>query len=119
MAEEVRQVPIQDTGGGGATTAAPGAGSQFVGVTPSQAGLYRVEVLIALTGTAETALANARLKSLGATLISGLPTLSGQVIRLTFDRVNCDGTNPIQLVAQSAATAGSVYNGTILYSRIQ
>lgn len=117
MPEDVRQVPLDNTSGGGASTSAPGAGSQFVGVTPP-AGLYRVYVTYQLTGTAETQLANIRLKTKGATLISGLPSISAFVWSHTFDRVEADGTNPIQLVCVSAATGSSVYTGSIICNRI-
>lgn len=119
MAKQVRNTPVGSTGGAGATTAAPGIGVQFAGATPVEAGYYDVEVVYILTGTTETALANVRLKSMNATLISGLPSITGQLVRLRFPKVQADGTNPISLVAVAAAIASSVYTGAIVYTRVE
>lgn len=117
MPEDVRQVPITNSSGAGATAGAPTSGTAFVAVTPL-AGIYRAYFVWTLTGTTETTLNNVRIKTKGANLMSGLPAITGQVITLIVDRIEADGTNAISLCANAASTAGSVYTGCIVLSQI-
>lgn len=117
MAKQVSAIPSGYTSGAGGSVSAPTAGTQVAGITPP-AGDYEVEVTWVLTGTAETQPANLRLKSMNANLITPLPSVTGQMVRHRFARVQCDGTNPLQLVAIANATAGAVYSAVVSASKI-
>jgi hypothetical protein len=108
---------IDNTLGQGQTAAAPGASATLAAVTIVDAGVYRVDVTIALTATAETALMNLRLRQSGTILVTPLPSLSGLVIQLRFPRVPViAGALFLQTIA--AAAAGSIYNTVISATRI-
>jgi hypothetical protein len=104
-----------------ASTAAPGAGAVVASIAAPPPGVYKVKLLIVLTGTAETALANLRLRENGATVATALPSLSaaaGPVI-LEFDRVEVnEGGGNLDVIAIAAATAGSVYNVVLQATRV-
>jgi hypothetical protein len=109
---------IADSFGGGNSVSAPGAGSSFTSIAAPPAGIYSIEFAYALSGTAETALANGQLRCNGATLLA-LPTISASGwVRGKVDRITLDGTNPVQLRAAANSTGGSVYSGLIVLTRI-
>lgn len=113
-------IPADETGGAGATSAAPGAGSAVVNVTVPPAGEYKLVCTYAITGTTETSLANLRLKWNNTIKITGLPTVtSAGFFTVVVERATIDGTNNIRLEAVAASTAGSVYTGAITYTRLK
>lgn len=105
---------------GTGSAAAPGAGAVVADVTVP-VGVYRVLVKIELTGTAEVALRNLRLRQNGVAVaaVEDLPTLSGTPIELTIPELTATGTGVIDVIAIAAATAGSIYNVQITADRIR
>ena len=114
------RLPLEETGGAGASSTSTGAGSAVVNVTaPTTPGTYKIVCTYAVTGTAETALANLRLKWNNVIKISGLPTLtSSGFYTVCVERADLDGVNNIRLEAVAAATTGAIYTGSITYTRI-
>lgn len=107
------------TNSGSAT--APGAGAAIATITAPPAGVYKVNVTIVLSGTAETALTNLRLRENAATIATALPSLSAAAgpVNLCFDRVEVnDGGGNLDVIAIAAATAGSVYSVVLQATRI-
>lgn len=105
--------PIGSVSGGGGSVSAPSSGTAFVAVTPA-AGVYTVDAWYFFSGTAETLVNNCKLKTGGANLITGLPSLSTLgLIRLRFERVVADGVNPISLCTTATPTAGAIYTGLL------
>lgn len=105
-----------------ATAAAPGATTAVAALAGLVVGgVYRVTGVVALTGTAETALINLRLRSNGAAVPGGgiLPSLSGLVVPFSFDRVTVLTGGALDVATQAAATAGSVYTVQLLATRIE
>ena len=104
---------------GSGSVTAPGAGATLAGTaTDTDGGLYDVEILIALTGTAETQLRNIRLFA-GATLAAdNLPSISALGWMSIKLRVELDPASSFGLVAIAAATAGAVYNVVLLATPI-
>lgn len=107
------------------SASAPGAGADVAQIADVPSGIYEVEVIIALTGTAETSLRNLRLREGGRTIADNLPTLSGLGgpihIKLPRVEVNPDAADDLvdlDVIAIAAATAGAVYNVVILATRI-
>ena len=101
-----------------ASAAAPGAGVVVAAITAPPAGIYDVEVHLALTGTAETALQNLRLRE-NATNLHVLPSLSASVLRLRFARVEVNnGGGNLDVQAIAAATVGSIYNVVLVATRV-
>jgi hypothetical protein len=97
---------------------APGAGVAIATITAPPPGVYEVRVYATLTGTAETALQNLRLRENGATLYT-LPSLSTFALAWVFPRVEVnEGGGNLDLIAVAAATAGAIYNATLIATRI-
>ena len=120
-------VPAGQTAIKGATVAAPSAGATIVNLNAGAvqapqvygpAGIYRIAGLIALTGTAETALANVRLQWNNTSQTSSLLSLSGQAVPFLIERADLDGVNVVALIAVANATAGSIYNAILSATRI-
>ena len=111
--------------GGGA--AAPGAGSAFVSYAGNAlaAGRHRITVLYSISGASETASngANVRLSdaSGGFTAID-LPSNNGGTSGVAYGpftfEVTVASTNTVKLTAIAAATASTVYAGTMVAKRI-
>jgi hypothetical protein len=101
------------------TVTAPGVGATVASIAAPPDGLYDVAVKILLTGTAETALKNLRLRENGNT-IADLPTLSSAgdwtEVCLKNVEVNQGGGN-LDVIAIAAATAGAIYNVAIEATR--
>lgn len=110
---------LQDTLTAYGTVSAPGAGvsiAAFDGGTWAKppAGTYRVQIMVANLGTAETAatgLANFQLIN-GAVTISRFPT-SAAPVRYEIERVTMSGSSSLKIAANVAAIAGSIYIATI------
>lgn len=101
---------------GASSTTAPGAtttvSNNAAGVS---GGIYRLDITINLSGTAETQLANLRLRSNGSN-IATLASLPGSN-RYQVERVTSLGGNfDIQTI--SAATAGAIYTVFFTATRI-
>lgn len=97
---------------------APGAGSAFCTLSAPPAGTYKIKFAWALAGTAETALANVRVKLNGTNYLTPMMSLSGTGrMETVLENVTLDGLNAVQLVAVAAATAGAVYLGEIVAIR--
>lgn len=104
-----------------AATTTPGAGAVLASIAAPPAGVYRVQVTIVLSGTAETALANLRLRENGATVADALPSLSAAAgpLTLTFDRVEVnEGGGNLDVIAIAAATAGAIYSVVLQATRV-
>jgi hypothetical protein len=97
---------------------APGVNGVIASIVAPPEGVYEVAVHIALTGTAETALANLSLRE-NATSVANLPSLStfAQRIEIPQVEVNAGGGN-LNVVAIAAATAGAIYNVTLVATRV-
>lgn len=102
---------------GSSSAAAPTALAVLAAITAPPAGVYRVRATIALTGTAETALQNVRLRS-NAVVVSAAPSLSGVILTLDFPRVTVTAGN-IDLQAIAGAVAGSIYNTVLVATRVE
>jgi hypothetical protein len=97
---------------------APGAGAAIASIAALPPGVYEVRVHATLTGTAETALQNLRLRENGNTLYT-LPSLSTFALTWIFPRVEVnEGGGNLDLIAIAAATAGAIYNATLIATRI-
>jgi hypothetical protein len=101
-----------------ASSVAPGAAAVVASIAAPPAGIYDVEVHLALTGTAETALSNLRLRE-NATNLYVLPSLSAVSLRLRFPRVEVNnGGGNLDVQAIAAAAGGSIYNVVLIATRI-
>lgn len=104
------------------TTSAPGAAATILSVTGlTVGGVYKLEIVIALTGTAETSLANLRLRTNSASIAGGgiLPTISGSIVTLQFARVPVGADGKMEILSQGAATAGSIYTLRLAATRVE
>ena len=108
---------IADSIGAALSVAAPTAGTNVGFLTVVSGVTYRVRVTVALTGTAETALANCSFKQNGVT-VSSLPSLTGQAIPFEFPRVTTTGTSLV-VTAIANAVAGSIYTTHISATRVE
>jgi hypothetical protein len=97
---------------------APGVTGVIASIAAPPEGVYEVVVHVALTGTAETALTNLRLRE-NATVRRGPAFLSTIAMRIVIPQVevNAGGGN-LDVVAIAAATAGAIYNVTLIATRI-
>lgn len=103
-----------------ATVSAPGAGAVVAQIVAPPDGLYDVTVKVFLSGTAETALNNLRLRENGNTVFSGLPsiTVATDWLELKFANVEVNqGGGNLDVIAIAAATAGSVYSVVLIADR--
>lgn len=116
-------VPVADTIGAGGSVTSPAGNGAIANLTlpappAGQTAKYRCKAHLALTGTAETTLANALLKFAGTQFISNIPTLTGAgFIEIEFF-VTITATGALILAATSAAVAGAIYTGHIVATRI-
>ena len=99
-------------------TTAPGAGATLAATgTFAEGGLFDIEVLVLLTGTAETAVANVRLFS-GAAAVATFPSISGAGwTSIKLRNVEVDPGTALGLTAIAAATGGAIYTTAIIASR--
>lgn len=105
-----------DTVGNSQSSAAPGAGTGMCTVTVTAGGTYRLEITVNLSGTAETQLANLRLRD-NTTNLFTLPSLQGTA-KYAVERVaNAGGNFNVQVIA--AATAGSIYTIGMTATRVE
>jgi hypothetical protein len=103
------------------TAAAPGAGTAFVSVANVPAGWYSIRVLFTITGAVETAAKNVRLSMTTGGTITDFPSGAGvnAVYSFTVDAtLVANNLDTIKLTAIAAATASTVYTGTISLYRI-
>lgn len=114
----VDQGGIDDTLIGQGTQAAPTANTVIASITAPPPGVYRVVVELTLTGTAETATANARLRQ-NTVAVTSLPTIStvGATPPIVIQRLTVTGGN-IDVQAIAGATAGSIYTAVISATRV-
>jgi hypothetical protein len=120
FAEVVHATPaVADSLMAGNSAAAPGAIGTIVSLAAPPAGVYDVSFGYFLSGTTEAALGNVRLRKQGVSLCGTLPSITGAPpVTDDVKRVTLDGTQTLNLVAIVAATAGSVYNGWIIATRV-
>lgn len=110
---------IEDTKGITVTAAAPGATTTVTTLSGlTTLGVYRVRVVVALTGTAETAPVNLVFRQ-SAVQIIFLPTISGQIVTCEFPRVTLTTGTTMDARTIAAATAGSVYTVQICATRVE
>jgi hypothetical protein len=106
-----------------ASVTAPGAGADVVQIANVPSGTYKVRALITLTGTAETALANLRLRE-GGNTIGDMPSLSASAgpVEICLDQIevnpDADDAVDVDIIAIAAATAGAVYTIHLALTRI-
>lgn len=114
----VDQGGIDDTLVGSGTAAAPTANTVIAVITAPPPGVYKVTVELTLTGTAETATANARLRQ-NTVAVATVPTIPGigATPPTVLPRVTVTGGN-IDVQAIAGATAGSVYTAVITATRV-
>lgn len=114
----VDQGGIDDSLIGSGTAAAPTANTVIAAITAPPPGVYRVTVELTLTGTAETATANARLRQ-NTVAVATLPTVPGigATPPIVLPRVTVTGGN-IDVQAIAGATAGSIYTAVITATRV-
>lgn len=111
---------VEDTVGITSSAAAPGAGAVVATVTPNTVspGVYSARIYIELSGTAETQLANLRLRN-GAVNKIILPSTPGPAASpVEIDRIVVQANTAVDVAAIAAATAGSIYTVTLLLTRI-
>lgn len=109
-----------DTTGNAASAAAPGVGVVVATVTPDAVldGIYSARIIAELSGTAETQLANLRLRVGGVNKFP-LPSTPGPAPTvIEIDRLTVRAGQAVDVQAIAAATAGSIYTVTILLTRI-
>lgn len=112
---------VDDTLGDTRTTAAPAAFTVLAGLTGLPAGIYSARVIMQLTGTAEVALVNARLRHIVnavTTKFTTLPTISGLQLTLDFDRIQVSEGASVDVANVAIATGGSIYTVTLLLTRL-
>lgn len=109
-----------------ATAAAPTAGTAITTLAAPAAGNYKIQVWIAVSGTATTAAAdsnNVNLKAGATTVAPLLPYNCSTAGNLTnpgpFEYYRTlDGSTNLTINVIANATAGTVYSGTILATRV-
>jgi hypothetical protein len=100
------------------TVTAPGVNGVIASIVAPPEGVYEVVVHIALTGTAETALTNLSLRE-NAQSVATLPSLSTIAMRIVIPQIEVNpGGGNLNVVAVAAATAGAIYNVTLIATRI-
>jgi hypothetical protein len=101
-----------------ASVVAPGAGAVIASIAAPPEGVYEVTVRVVLTGTAETALVNCRLRE-NTNTVANILTLTGIATVPTYNQVevNAGGGN-LDVIAIAAATGGAIYNVAIQATRI-
>lgn len=110
---------IADTSGVEASTTAPALNASLAALPAGVVGgTYRLNGLIVLTATAETALRNASLRMNGVEIMR-LPTLTGIVVPFTVERVTLAGNGIIDVIAVAAGVAGSIYNVLLTATRVE
>lgn len=104
------------------TAAAPGAGSAFVSLAGVPPGTYRVSVLYGVSGAAEPQAKNVRLSLAAGGSIADLPSGMGVAAVMPFEIGGVHVSNPagdtLRLTAIGAATASTVYTGSLSVQRI-
>lgn len=120
-------VVFGDTVSKGGGAAAPGAGTAFVSFAANAlaAGRHRITVMYSISGASEVASAGANVRlsdaSAGFTSID-LPSNTGGTAGVAFGpftfELSVGATNTVKLTAVAAATASTVYAGTMVAKRI-
>ena len=106
---------------GTGSTTSPGAGAVLASISAPAAGTYDVTVMAMLTGTAETALRNLRLRENTTTVADALPSLSsaGDWTTIEFPRVEVnEGGGNLDVIAIAAGVVGAIYNIVLLATRV-
>lgn len=103
------------TGSGSGTTVT--AGSAFVTVASVPAGYYKAEVILVVSGTAETLPLNIRLNRATDGAVIDLPSLPGSY-RFTVDAFRVSASQSVQLRAVALSTTGAIYSGSLSLTRI-
>ena len=112
-------VPVADTLSIGGSVAAPGLGVLFVSLAAPPAGVYRIEITFVITGAVETNALNVRLQYNGSgkgDFASGAGVAA--ILTYVIERATLDGASVVKLTTVAAATAATVYTGTISATRI-
>lgn len=112
-------VGIADTLATSGSLTSPAAFTAVTFLAAPPPGVYQVVALITLTGTNAAELLNLRLRQNGITVVPFLPTLSGAgLIRMEFPRITVTGGN-LNVETIGAGTPGSIYNVTLMATRIE
>jgi len=108
-----------DSLGNAGSVTAPGAGSGVTTLAAPPAGVYDVTFAFFLSGTAETALANVRVRKGTTNIVNTLPSITGAAaVVVRCPRVTLDGASALSIQSIAAATAGAVYSGWIIATRV-
>lgn len=110
---------VADTFGSSASLVAPGAGISIVSLLPDPVndGVYSARIIIELSGSAEAALANLRLRVNGVNRVV-LPTTPGPAPTvIEIDRLTVRALQAVDVQVIAAAAAGAVYTVTMLLTR--
>ena len=97
------------------SNAAPAANAVQAAISSPTPGTYKVVATVSLTGTAETQLANLRLRV--TTVSQGAVATIVGTTQYTFERVTIASGN-IDLMVAANATAGSIYTTSLQATRI-
>lgn len=108
-------VDTSRTGAGTGTTVT--AGSAFVTITNVPIGFYKAEILIVVSGTAETQPLNIRLQRATDGSVIDLPSVPGSY-RYIVDSLRVAAIQNVRLQAVATATTGAVYTGSLSLTRI-
>lgn len=106
---------------GTGTAAAPGAGSAFVSIANVPAGTYRVTGWYGISGAAEAQAKNVRLSLAAGGTVTDFPSGMGTAAPMTFEVGGVHVSSPgdtLRLSAVAAATAATVYTGTMSMQRV-
>ncbi len=121
FAEVVTNLPaVSDTVSGAGSVTAPGALGTVATTGLLADGIYDVSFGYFLSGTAETAMANVRIrKNTPSTIADNMPSISAAPpVTDDIKRITLSGGRAIQIVAIVAAAAGSQYNGWLIATRV-
>lgn len=108
---------------GGVTS--PGATATLASIAGLVAGgVYRVRVVLSLSGTAETATTNALLRTNGAAATGGggsarMATIAGASVTVDVPRLTCGANGVIDVATVAAATAGAIYTTLLTATRVE
>jgi len=101
------------------SSAAPGSNATIASLAAPRAGAFKITAHVCISGAAEVAGVNWRIKFNGATFGDFPSGGLGVAQTFTIERANLDGTNVVTVGSGgSAATALTVYAATIVATQI-
>jgi len=106
---------VSRTGAGTGTTVT--AGSAFVTISNVPAGYYKAEILLTVTGTAETQPLNIRLNRATDGAVIDFPSSPGSY-RFIVDAFKVSATQNVRLQAVALSTTGAIYTGSLALTKI-